>query len=162
MIGDQGGQNGKRKPYFAVCTIHYRSFLGNLLEWYQDKIEDIPQDIRVSLPLGFVGTGSFASELWRYWKQCQKQDWHLGSAACCPRKDIADGHVYWPGFLISGEIGEVRLVSQSDNGHHCGPGRQSFLPRNGIGCQHWKHDSTNLSGPISDLHILPPVRCMHL
>jgi len=70
MIGDPGGQNGKRKPYFAVCTIHYRSFLGILLELCQDKIEDIQQDIRVSLPLGFVGTGSFASELWGYWKQC--------------------------------------------------------------------------------------------
>ena len=84
MIGDLGGQNGKRKPYFAVCTIHYRSFSDNLLEWCPDKIEDIPQDIRVSLPQGSIGTGSFASELWRYWKQCQKQDWHLGRAASCP------------------------------------------------------------------------------
>jgi len=66
MIGDPGGQNRKRKPYFAVCTILYRSFSGNLVEWCQDKIEDIPQDIRVRLPLGFLGTGSFASELWRY------------------------------------------------------------------------------------------------
>jgi len=48
-----------------------------------------------------------------------KQDWHFGRPVSCLQKDIADRHLYWPGFLISCEIGKVRLIRQSDNGNHC-------------------------------------------
>jgi len=57
MIHDPGRQNGKTTACFAVCTIHFHSFSGYLLEWCQDKIEESPQDICVGVPLGFVGMG---------------------------------------------------------------------------------------------------------
>jgi len=36
---NRGRQNGKTNACFLVCTIQYRSFLGNRLYWCQDKIK---------------------------------------------------------------------------------------------------------------------------
>jgi len=58
----------------------------------KDKIKDSPQSIRIDLPLGFVYTGLFTTELWWHWQQCQMHKRHLDRAVSRPLKDIANHH----------------------------------------------------------------------
>ena len=49
------------------------------------------------------------------WQKCKKDHGKLWRPGSCGRFDITDGHIYWPGFLISWVVGKVCFVRCANN-----------------------------------------------
>jgi hypothetical protein len=112
--------------HFAVGTRPQRTGIDVSSLWIsRDRLQhylgDITQHLLVYIPLGSVIGCGIPSECGRHWEK-GKQNLHE-VAAFVPYRgmDIPNGQVDRAGFLVAGDVRELRLVRSTDQGNNCCP-----------------------------------------
>jgi hypothetical protein len=103
------------------------SSLGKLRDRLQHYFGDITQHLLVYISLGSVIRCGIPLEFGRHWDEGKHNLCELAVFVQYRGMDIPNGQVYRPGFLVAGEVRELRLVRSTDQWNNFCPRRKSIL-----------------------------------
>jgi len=118
--------------HFAIGTRPQISWidvfsLGKSYDQIQHYVGNITQHLLVYIPLGSVIGCGIPLEFGWHSKEEKHTLCEVGVFVLHSGMDNLSGQLHSPGFLVAGEVGELRVVQSTDQWNNCYPRRKSIL-----------------------------------